>query len=91
MLEYEFKGAFLNEEGADMESKGIDTDGKQEYYEFRLVTIDLESIESYFEIKPMHNNPICNVRTKTGVDWTLAISYKDLRAIKKSLLFTRAN
>jgi hypothetical protein len=91
MIEHEFKGVFLTQEGGDREDQGLDVKGDQ-WHEIKPVTIDLETIESYYQsVTPVHGQMVCRVRTKSGDDWTLAITYQELRNLKKSLYGVRTN
>jgi hypothetical protein len=83
MIEHEFNGIFLTIEGTRQQDQGLTIDDT--YRTIKPFTLDLMSIESYFEndTKAL-GKTICQIRTKTADVWEAVITYDELKKIKKS-------
>jgi len=89
---FEFKALFLNDLGNEMADQGIATEDLTEYNEALPVTLDLDSLEAFWPSRTRFKGyPVTRARTKTGDEWTLLISYPELKRIKSGANVWRNN
>lgn len=75
----EVSALFLNKEGQQADKQGIETNGKDEYFQVKPTIIELNQIESFFETDNKHlGDTCCNVYMKSGELWTLVINMSEL-------------
>lgn len=86
VVEHLFTGLFLTKEGTDAQNQGLETDGIDEYYYTIKVAININEIESYYETKKSYDNKtVLNARTRSGDDWSLLITMKEMIDLKNNI------